>query len=157
MTHDDLHEELASMRREIIKGLTRLRGDTALAEDAFHDACISALKRGPRSFESREKLRNFIGASAHGDLITQRGRAARKAFAYHETLSTTAASPSPEPGYIARLDIATALRGVPIHKQAIMVEILEDRISCTDGAAELHMKVSTLAKQMAHLRARLAG
>src|SRR6266496_3709696 len=127
MNETDFNKALENIGPAIIKELSKLGGDTSQAEDAYHDACISALKRGSRSFATKDKLKSFLAASAHGDLITRRGRAAYKASEYHDTLSNTITSPSPESKYIAQLDINKLFINLSGTHYHVMVELLEER------------------------------
>lgn len=155
MNNTDFETTLEVLRADLLKELRKLRGDTSQAEDALHDACISALKRGSRSFSDTTKLRNFLATSAHGDLITKRGRDAKKTNEYHDTLTSIITAPSLERLYNFEIDLERALATFPLRWKGIIREILEERITYEEAAAELNVTKSTVWREVKRVRGKL--
>lgn len=141
MQEDVFNNVLTASGDTIIKELHKMRGNTDNAEDAYHEAVISALKRGPRSFESVTKLMAYLAASAHGDLITQRGR---DALRWGEEVDLDKLGHNPEKLQHQTLDIEKALMPeLPAHRGLIQ-EMLTGRISISEGAEEAGIPYMTM-------------
>jgi DNA-directed RNA polymerase specialized sigma24 family protein len=136
----DFEEGLVNSRYYVLKEIRRITSDPDKAEDAYHDACISAMARGCRNFADDGKLRNYLAACAHGAITSAKRLGAARAEACVGDIP--ACTPSLEQETYVKIDIHRVLTEEPY--RVLLYEMLEGRLNVAEGAREADVPYTTM-------------
>jgi RNA polymerase sigma-70 factor (ECF subfamily) len=140
----------------VLRRCRTLLRDQDAAVDAMHDVFVQLLRHGDRLDERRPASLLLRIAT---NVCLNRIRSTRRTpyDAVDARVLAIAAGVTPEPGWLARLHLANALRGELRSTRVLAVLHHVDGLTLEEVAREVGLSVSGVRKRLRGLRARLAA